>query len=61
MRIIFHIDVNAAFLSWTAAYRCQVLGIFKAEPQRPNPARRGADTEDFNLLLLLRHDGASFL
>ena len=26
MRIIFHIDVNAAFLSWTAAYRCQVLG-----------------------------------
>ena len=26
MRIIFHIDVNAAFLSWTAAYRCPVLG-----------------------------------
>ena len=26
MRIIFHVDVNAAFLSWTAAYRCQMLG-----------------------------------
>lgn len=25
-RIIFHIDVNSAFLSWTAAYRCHVLG-----------------------------------
>ena len=25
-RIIFHIDVNSAFLSWTAAYRCSVLG-----------------------------------
>lgn len=25
-RIIFHIDVNSAFLSWTAAYRSSVLG-----------------------------------
>lgn len=25
-RIIFHIDVNAAFLSWEAAYRIQILG-----------------------------------
>ena len=25
-RIIFHIDVNSAFLSWTAAYRVRVLG-----------------------------------
>lgn len=25
-RIIFHVDVNSAFLSWTAAYRCKVLG-----------------------------------
>ena len=24
-RVIFHIDVNSAFLSWTAAYRCLVL------------------------------------
>ena len=24
--VIFHIDVNSAFLSWTAAYRCKVLG-----------------------------------
>lgn len=25
-RVIFHIDVNSAFLSWTAAYRVRVLG-----------------------------------
>ncbi len=25
-RVIFHVDVNSAFLSWTAAYRCLVLG-----------------------------------
>lgn len=25
-RVIFHIDVNSAFLSWTAAYRVSVLG-----------------------------------
>ncbi len=25
-RVIFHVDVNSAFLSWTAAYRVNVLG-----------------------------------
>ena len=25
-KVIFHVDVNSAFLSWTAAYRCKVLG-----------------------------------
>ena len=25
-RVIFHIDVNSALLSWTACYRCRVLG-----------------------------------
>ncbi len=25
-RVIFHVDVNSAFLSWTAAYRIKVLG-----------------------------------
>ena len=25
-RVIFHIDVNSAFLSWEAAYRIHVLG-----------------------------------
>ena len=25
-RIIFHVDANSAFLSWTAAYRLKVLG-----------------------------------
>ena len=24
-RIIFHVDANSAFLSWTAAYRVRVL------------------------------------
>ena len=25
-RVIFHVDANSAFLSWTAAYRVHVLG-----------------------------------
>ena len=25
-RVIFHVDANSAFLSWTAAYRVRVLG-----------------------------------
>ena len=25
-KVIFHIDVNSAFLSWTAAWRVHVLG-----------------------------------
>ena len=25
-RVIFHVDVNSAFLSWSAAYRVNVLG-----------------------------------
>lgn len=25
-RVIFHVDVNSAFLSWSAAYRVRVLG-----------------------------------
>jgi len=25
-RIIFHVDANSAFLSWSAAYRVKVLG-----------------------------------
>ena len=25
-RVIFHVDANSAFLSWTAAYRLKVLG-----------------------------------
>ena len=25
-RVIFHVDANSAFLSWSAAYRCKVLG-----------------------------------
>lgn len=24
-KLIFHVDVNSAFLSWTAAYRVQAL------------------------------------
>ena len=25
-RVVFHVDANSAFLSWSAAYRVQVLG-----------------------------------
>lgn len=41
--IIFHIDVNSAFLSWSAAYRCHVLG---EEPDlRTVPSIVGGDQE----------------
>ena len=25
-RVVFHVDANSAFLSWSAAYRVKVLG-----------------------------------
>ena len=35
-RVIFHVDVNSAFLSWTAAYQVHVLG--ETEDLREIPA-----------------------
>ena len=35
-RIIFHVDANSAFLSWTAAYRVKVLGESKDLRQIPS-------------------------
>ena len=42
-KIIFHIDVNNAFLSWTAVYRMQVLG--ETDDLRLVPSIVGGDRE----------------
>ena len=42
-RLIFHIDVNSAFLSWTAAYRVRVLG--ESLDLRDVPSVIGGDRE----------------
>lgn len=52
MRIIFHIDVNSAFLSWTAAYRCQVLG--QTQDLRDIPAAIAGDTENRHGIILAK-------
>ena len=41
-RIIFHVDANSAFLSWSAAYRVNVLG--KKEDLRDVPSVVAGDT-----------------
>lgn len=41
-RVIFHIDVNSAFLSWTAAYRCLVLGRKDRSARDPVRHRRAS-------------------
>lgn len=41
--IIFHIDVNSAFLSWSAAYRTDVLG--EKPDLRTVPSIVGGDQE----------------
>ncbi len=42
-KYVFHIDVNSAFLSWTAAYRVNVLG--EKEDLREIPSIVGGDQE----------------
>ena len=58
--IIFHIDVNSAFLSWSAAYRCHVLG---EEPDlRTVPSIVGGDQEArHGICLLYTSDAADEL
>ena len=41
MRYIFHIDVNSAFLSWSAVYRIRELG--EKEDLRDIPSVVGGD------------------
>ena len=51
-RIIFHVDANSAFLSWTAAYRVKVLG--EKEDLRDIPSVVAGDRESRHSIILAR-------
>ena len=51
-RIIFHVDANSAFLSWSAAYRVKVLG--EAEDLREIPSVVAGDKESRHSIILAR-------
>jgi DNA polymerase-4 len=51
-RIIFHIDVNSAFLSWTAAYRVRVLG--ESLDLRTVPSVIAGDRESRHSIILAK-------
>ena len=51
-RIIFHVDANSAFLSWTAAYRVKVLG--ETEDLRDVPSVVAGDKESRHSIILAR-------
>lgn len=51
-RYIFHIDVNSAFLSWSAAYRVDVLG--EKEDIRQVPSIVGGDQEKRHGIVLAK-------
>ncbi len=51
-RVIFHVDVNAAFLSWSAAYRVKVLG--EADDLREVPAVVAGDKESRHSIILAK-------
>ena len=51
-RIIFHVDANSAFLSWTAAYQCRVLG--EAVDIRELPSVVAGDKESRHSIILAK-------
>ena len=51
-RIIFHVDANSAFLSWTAVYRLKVLG--EEVDLREVPAVIAGDTESRHGIILAK-------
>ena len=51
-RIIFHVDANSAFLSWTAAYRVKVLG--EKEDLREVPSVVAGDKESRRSIILAK-------
>lgn len=51
-RVIFHIDVNSAFLSWTAAYRVNVLG--QAQDLRDIPSVIAGDRASRHSIVLAK-------
>lgn len=51
-RVIFHVDANSAFLSWTAAYRCKVLG--EETDLRDIPSVVAGDKESRHSIILAK-------
>ena len=51
-RVIFHIDVNSAFLSWEAVYRLKVLG--ESTDLRTIPAAIGGDEKKRRGIILAK-------
>ena len=51
-RVIFHVDANSAFLSWTAAYRVKVLG--ETEDLRDVPSVVAGDKESRHSIVLAK-------
>ena len=51
-RIIFHVDANSAFLSWTAAYKVKVLG--ETEDLRDVPSVVAGDKESRHSIILAK-------
>lgn len=55
-KVIFHIDVNSAFLSWTAVYRVRVLG--ETEDLRDIPSAVAGDKENRQGVILAKSQAA---
>ncbi len=55
-RVIFHVDVNSAFLAWTAAYRCRVLG--ETTDLREIPSAVAGDRESRQGVILAKSQPA---
>ena len=51
-RVIFHVDANSAFLSWSAAYRCKVLG--EETDLRDIPSVVAGDKESRHSIILAK-------
>ncbi len=51
-RVIFHVDANSAFLSWSAAYRVKVLG--ETEDLREIPSVVAGDKESRHSIILAK-------
>ena len=51
-RVIFHVDANSAFLSWTAAYKVKVLG--ETEDLRDVPSVVAGDKESRHSIILAK-------
>ena len=51
-RVIFHVDANSAFLSWTAAYKVKVLG--EELDIRTVPSVVAGDKESRHSIILAR-------